>query len=50
MTTPYAMLDHGLGEDLELLRDLVHRFAQAEIAPRAADIDAENAFPEDLWQ
>ena len=50
MTKPYAMLDHGLGEDLELLRDLVHRFAQAEIAPRAADIDAENAFPEDLWQ
>ena len=50
MTTPYAMLDHGLGEDLELLRDLVHRFAQAEIAPRAADIDGENAFPEDLWQ
>lgn len=50
MTTPYAMLDHGLGEDLELLRDLVYRFAQAEIAPRAADIDAENAFPEDLWQ
>jgi len=50
MTTPYAMLDHGLGEDLELLRDLVHRFAQAEIAPRAADIDAENAFPEDLWK
>ncbi len=50
MTTPYAMLDHGLGEDLELLRDLVHRFAQAEIAPRAADIDAENAFPGDLWQ
>ena len=50
MTTPYAMLDHGLGEDLELLRDLVHRFAQAEIAPRAADIDAEYAFPGDLWQ
>ena len=50
MTTPYAMLDHGLGEDLELLRDLVYRFAQAEIAPRAADIDGENAFPEDLWQ
>lgn len=39
----------GLGEDLDLLRDTVQRFAQAEIAPRAAQIDATNTFPRELW-
>ncbi len=34
-------LNFGLGEDLEALRDTVHAFAQAEIAPRAAEIDRE---------
>ena len=38
-----------LREDLELLRDTVRRFAELEIAPRAAEIDRSNAFPEDLW-
>ena len=50
MTAPYAELDHGLGEDLNMLRDLVYKFAQAEIAPRAAEIDKTNQFPPDLWQ
>lgn len=50
MNTSYAMLDHGLGEDLDMLRDLVFRFAQAEIAPRAAEIDKNNEFPADLWR
>ncbi len=50
MNTPYAMLDHGLGEDRDMLRDTVCKFAQAEIAPRAAEIDASNDFPSDLWQ
>ncbi len=48
MNTSYAMLDHGLGEDLDMLRDVVYKFAQAEIAPRAADIDRNNEFPTDL--
>ncbi len=39
----------GLGEEIEALRDSVHRFAQAEIAPRAAEIDRTNQFPPDLW-
>ena len=41
--------DFGLGETLNLLRDSVRQFAAAEIAPRAADIDARNEFPRDLW-
>jgi len=38
-----------LSEDLELLRDSVRRFAEETIAPRAAEIDASNEFPQDLW-
>jgi isovaleryl-CoA dehydrogenase len=41
--------DFGLGEDLDLLRESVAAFAADRIAPRAADIDARNEFPRDLW-
>jgi isovaleryl-CoA dehydrogenase len=41
--------DFGLGENADLLRDSVRSFAADEIAPRAADIDRKNEFPNDLW-
>ena len=49
MNTNYATLDHGLGEEIDMLRSMVNKFAQAEIAPRAMSIDKSNDFPPDLW-
>ncbi|MCG9747085.1 isovaleryl-CoA dehydrogenase [Shewanella sp. Isolate8] len=49
MTQLYSSLNFGLGEDVDMLRDAVRSFAANEIAPIAAKVDQENAFPNELW-
>ena len=44
-----SQLNFAQGETIDMLRDTVRAFAAAEIAPRAAEIDATNTFPRDLW-
>jgi isovaleryl-CoA dehydrogenase len=46
----HAGLHYQLGETYDMLRDSVYEFARAEIAPIAAQIDENNAFPNHLWQ
>jgi len=42
-------LDHGLGPDVDMLRDSVRSFAASRIAPIAAEIDRTDEFPRYLW-
>ncbi|HDZ53881.1 hypothetical protein LCGC14_0270310 [marine sediment metagenome] len=39
-----------LGDDVNEMRDMVHRWAQERVKPMAADIDAKNEFPPELWE
>ena len=48
MNTP--SFDFGLGANIDSLRATVAKFASKEIAPRAAEIDRSNSFPNDLWR
>src|SRR6266849_150868 len=43
-------LRFDLGWEIDMLRATVRGFAQAEIAPSAAEIDRSNQFPSDLWK
>ena len=45
-----ASMNFNLGAEIDAIRDTVQRFASEEIAPRAADIDKTNSFPNDLWK
>ncbi len=42
-------MQFDLGEDVNSLREMVHRWAQDRVRPMAQDIDAKNAFPPELW-
>jgi isovaleryl-CoA dehydrogenase len=46
----YPILKFNHSAEIEMLRDGVFKFAQEEIAPRAAQIDQDNEFPQDLWR
>ena len=46
----YSSLNFALGETIDMLREQVQAFVAAELAPRAAEIDSENAFPMDMWK
>ncbi|KZK75611.1 Acyl-CoA dehydrogenase [Pseudovibrio sp. Ad46] len=45
-----AVMNFGLGEDIDALRETIRRWAQDKLAPRAAEIDETNEFPNDLWK
>ncbi len=38
-------MDFELNEEQRLVRDMVHDFAQKELAPRAAEVDKTEEFP-----
>lgn len=40
----------SLGDDVEALREMVHRWAQERVRPMAAEIDRRNEFPAELWR
>lgn len=43
-------MNFGLGDDIEQLRDMIHRFSQEKIAPLAEETDRSNQFPAHLWK
>ena len=45
----YPLLDFGLGETANLLRETVQEFVSTEISPLAAEIDKNDYFPPELW-
>ena len=45
-----ATMKFDLGEDVNALREMVHRWAQDRIKPMAGKIDSSNEFPAELWR
>ena len=42
-------MDFALGENADAIREVTARFAADRIAPLAAEVDASNSFPRQLW-
>lgn len=49
ISNSYPMLDFDLGETADMLRQSTRSFVDAELAPRADEIDRTDEFPRDLW-
>ena len=45
-----ASMTFDLGDEVNALRDMVHRWAQDRVRPIAADVDRDNLFPAALWR
>jgi isovaleryl-CoA dehydrogenase len=45
-----ATMSFALGDEVEALREMVHRWAQDRVKPLAAEIDKNNQFPAPLWK
>ncbi|MCM2560845.1 isovaleryl-CoA dehydrogenase [Lutimaribacter sp. EGI FJ00015] len=45
-----ATMKFDLGDDVNALREMTHRWAQERIKPLAAEIDKTNEFPPHLWR
>ena len=50
MTNPLRNLNHGLPEELVMLRMTCQQFVEKELAPIADQIDRDNDFPHHLWE
>ncbi len=50
MTNPLSSLNHGLSEELNMLREMTRQFVENELAPIADAVDRDNDFPHQLWQ
>ncbi len=46
----YPSLNFALGDTVDMLREQTRAFVASELAPRAAQIDRDNEFPQDLWR
>jgi isovaleryl-CoA dehydrogenase len=49
MIVVMTSFDFDLGETADMIRDTTNRFASDRIAPIAAEIDANDRFPRELW-
>ncbi|MEZ5893468.1 MAG: isovaleryl-CoA dehydrogenase [Parvularculaceae bacterium] len=49
MTRNIPHLNFGLPEEVEEMREMIARWVDDRLAPRAAEIDEKNEFPRDLW-